>query len=137
TFLLRSRDVYIDLLTDSGTGAMSDRQWAAMMLGGEAYAGSENFYHLEEVGRRCYGFRHVIATHQRRGAEHSLSKMLIKPGDVMPGNMYLTTTTPHQELAGGRFIDLIIDAAHDPNDEHPFKGNIDLDKLQRVIDGVG
>jgi tyrosine phenol-lyase len=137
TFLLRSRDVYIDLLTDSGTNAMSDRQWAGLMLGDEAYAGSANFYHLESVVRRCYGFRHVIPTHQGRGAEHILSVMCIKPGDVVPGNMYFTTTKFHQELAGGRFVDVIVDAAHDPTSKHPFKGNVDLDKLQAVIDEVG
>jgi tyrosine phenol-lyase len=134
TFLLRSRDVYIDLLTDSGTSAMSDRQWAGMMMGDEAYAGSENFHHLEEVVRRCYGFKHVIPTHQGRGAEHILSQMLIRRGDIVPGNMYFTTTKVHQELAGGRFVDVIIDEAHDPSSEHPFKGNVDLNKLQRLID---
>jgi tyrosine phenol-lyase len=137
TFLLKSEDVYIDLLTDSGTSAMSDRQWAGLMMGDEAYAGSANYYHLEEVVRRCYGYRNLIPTHQGRGAEHILSKMLIKPGDVVPGNMYFTTTKAHQELAGGRFIDIIGDKAHDPDDESPFKGNIDLAKLQRVIDEHG
>lgn len=137
TFLLRSRDVYIDLLTDSGTNAMSDRQWAGMMLGDEAYAGSESFYHLEEAVRRCYGYRHVIPTHQGRGAEHMLSRMLIKPGDVVPGNMYFTTTRAHQELAGGRFVDVICDEAHDPASEAPFKGNIDLGKLRALIERVG
>lgn len=137
TFLLRSRDVYIDLLTDSGTSAMSDRQWAGLMLGDEAYAGSENFYHLEDTVRRYYGYRHVIPTHQGRGAEHILSRLLIKPGDVIPGNMYFTTTKAHQELAGGRFVDIVIDQAHDPASEHPFKGNVDLGKLDRVIAEAG
>ena len=133
TFLLKSEDVYIDLLTDSGTSAMSDRQWAGMMLGDEAYAGSRNFYHLEEAVRQIYGYEHVVPTHQGRGAEHILSRVLIKPGDVVPGNMYFTTTRQHQELAGGRFVDVIIDEAHDPASEHPFKGNVDLRKLERVI----
>ncbi|MCC6284628.1 MAG: tyrosine phenol-lyase [Phycisphaerales bacterium] len=137
TFLLRSRDVYIDLLTDSGTSAMSDRQWAGMMLGDEAYAGSENYYHLEEVVRRYYGYRHVVPTHQGRGAEHMLSRMLIKPGDVVPGNMYFTTTRAHQELAGGRFADVICDAAHDASSEAPFKGNVDLEKFERLVAKVG
>jgi len=137
TFLLRSEDVYIDLLTDSGTSAMSDRQWAGMMLGDEAYAGSRNFYHLEEAVREIYGYKHLVPTHQGRGAEHILSQIAIKPGDVIPGNMYFTTTRLHQELAGGRFVDVIIDEAHDPVSEHPFKGNVDLGKLQQVIDEVG
>ena len=137
TFLLRSRDVYIDLLTDSGTSAMSDRQWAGMMLGDEAYAGSENFYHLEETIQKYYGYKYIVPTHQGRAAEHIISQIMIKKGDVIPGNMYFTTTKLHQELAGGKFIDVIIDEAHDPDNEHPFKGNIDLDKLQKVIDTYG
>jgi tyrosine phenol-lyase len=133
TFLLRSEDVYIDLLTDSGTSAMSDRQWAGMMLGDEAYAGSRNFYHLEAAVREVYGYRHLVPTHQGRAAEHILSQILITPGDVIPGNMYFTTTRLHQELAGGTFVDVIIDEAHDPASEHPFKGDVDLAKLERVI----
>jgi len=133
TFLLRSEEVYIDLLTDSGTGAMSDRQWAGMMMGDEAYAGSRNFYHLEEVIRRVYGYAHVTPTHQGRGAENILSKLLIKPGDVVPGNMYFTTTRLHQELAGGRFVDIVIAEAHDPVSPHPFKGNADLAALEHVL----
>jgi tyrosine phenol-lyase len=136
TFLLRSADVYIDLLTDSGTNAMSDRQWAGLMMGDEAYAGSENFYHLEETVRRFYGYKHVIPTHQGRGAEHILSRLCIKPGDYIPGNMYFTTTKAHQELAGGKFVDVVIDAAHDPDSEHPFKGNVDLKKLEVLIEKV-
>lgn len=137
TFLLRSEDVYIDLLTDSGTSAMSDRQWAGMMLGDEAYAGSRNFYHLEESVREIYGYKHLVPTHQGRAAEHILSQITIKPGDVVPGNMYFTTTRLHQELAGGSFVDVIIDEAHDPASLHPFKGDVDLAKLQRVIDEHG
>jgi tyrosine phenol-lyase len=133
TFLLRSEDVYIDLLTDSGTNAMSDRQWAGMMLGDEAYAGSRNFYHLEEAVQRVYGYKHLIPTHQGRGAEHLLSQSLIRPGDVVPGNMYFTTTRLHQELAGARFVDVIIPEAHDPASEHPFKGDVDLEKLETVL----
>jgi tyrosine phenol-lyase len=133
TFLLRSEDVYIDLLTDSGTSAMSDRQWAGMMMGDEAYAGSRNFYHLEKTIQDCYGYKHIIPTHQGRGAENILSKVLIKPGDIVPGNMYFTTTRLHQELAGGTFADIIIEEAHDPLNEHPFKGNVDLNKLEALI----
>ncbi len=133
TFLLRSEDVTFDLLTDSGTNAMSDRQWAALMLGDEAYAGSRNFYRLEETVRRVYGYRHMVPTHQGRGAEHIVSELLIRPGDVVPGNMYFTTTRLHQELAGGTFVDVIVDEAHDPTDRSPFKGNVDLEKLEKVL----
>jgi len=137
TFLLRSDDVYIDLLTDSGTNAMSDRQWAGMMLGDEAYAGSRNYYHLEDAVAKYYGFRHLIPTHQGRGAEHILSKVLITPGDHVPGNMYFTTTRVHQELAGATFHDVIVDAAHDPASEYPFKGNVDLARLDALVRSVG
>jgi tyrosine phenol-lyase len=137
TFLLRSKDVYIDLLTDSGTSAMSDRQWAGMMLGDEAYAGSENFYHFDQAVKDFYGYKFVIPTHQGRGAENIISKILIKPGDVIPGNMYFTTTRLHQELAGGKFYDVIIEEAHDPENEFPFKGNVDLQKLEDVIKKYG
>jgi len=137
TFLLRSDDVYIDLLTDSGTNAMSDNQWAGMMLGDEAYAGSKNFYHLEEAVQKYYGYKYLVPTHQGRGAEHIISKILIKPGTYVPGNMYFTTTRLHQELAGGKFVDVIIDEAHDPASLHPFKGNVDLNKLDALVKKVG
>jgi tyrosine phenol-lyase len=137
TFLLRSEEVYIDLLTDSGTSAMSDWQWAGMMMGDEAYAGSRNFYNLEAAIREHYGYKHVVPTHQGRGAENLLSRMLIRPGHVVPGNMYFTTTRLHQELAGGRFVDVIERAAHDPADQGPFKGNVDLGALEALITSVG
>jgi tyrosine phenol-lyase len=137
TFLLRSEDVYIDLLTDSGTSAMSDRQWAGIMLGDEAYAGSRNFYHLEEAVQKYYGYKYVIPTHQGRGAEHIISKVVIKQGDFIPGNMYFTTTRLHQELAGGTFVDVIIDQANDTADQHPFKGNVEIEKLKALIKKVG
>lgn len=137
TFLLRSEDVYIDLLTDSGTSAMSDQQWAGMMMGDEAYAGSRNYYHLEDVVKDIYGYKYLIPTHQGRGAENILSKILIKKGDVIPGNMYFTTTRLHQELAGGIFHDIIIDEAHDPENEFQFKGNVDLNKLEILIKKYG
>lgn len=137
TFLLRSDQCYIDLLTDSGTSAMSDNQWAGMMLGDEAYAGSRNFIHLQEVVREYYGFKHVVPTHQGRGAENLLSSICIKPGDYVPGNMYFTTTRAHQERNGANFVDIIIDEAHDSQRELPFKGNIDIAKLSRLIDEVG
>lgn len=137
TFLLRSEDVYIDLLTDSGTSAMSDRQWAGMMLGDEAYAGSRNFYNLEAAVQKYYGYRYVTPTHQGRGAEHILSRICIRPGDFIPGNMYFTTTRHHQEAAGGTFVDVIVPEAHDPADTSPFKGNIDLAALTALIERVG
>jgi tyrosine phenol-lyase len=137
TFLLRSADVYIDLLTDSGTNAMSDRQWAGLMLGDEAYAGSQNFYNLWEAVTKYYGYKYLVPTHQGRGAEHILSQIRIHPGDIIPGNMYFTTTRLHQELAGGTFVDVIIDEAHEAANPHPFKGNVDLGKLRRVINEAG
>ncbi|MGH3088198.1 MAG: tyrosine phenol-lyase [Rubrobacteraceae bacterium] len=137
TFLLRSEDVYIDLLTDSGTNAMSDRQWAGMMLGDEAYAGSKNYYSLETAVAKHYGYPYLVPTHQGRGAENIVSQVLIEKGDFIPGNMYFTTTREHQERAGGTFVDVIIDEAHDPSSEHPFKGNVDLRKLEALIERVG
>lgn len=134
---MRSEDVYIDLLTDSGTSAMSDRQWAGIMMGDEAYAGSRNFYHLEDAIRSVYGYKYIVPTHQGRGAEHLISKAVIKKGQYVPGNMYFTTTRLHQELAGGIFVDVIIDEAHDPQSMHPFKGNVDLQKVQQLIDEAG
>lgn len=137
TFLLRSEDVYIDLLTDSGTNAMSDRQWAGLMMGDEAYAGSANFYRLERAVQRFYGYKHLVPTHQGRGAENILSKCLIRPGTYVPGNMYFTTTRAHQEINGATFVDVIIDEAHDPSSEHPFKGNVSLEKLDALVERVG
>lgn len=133
TFLLPSDYVYIDLLTDSGTGAMSDRQWSAFMLGDEAYAGSKSFDRMEEAIKKYYGYKYVIPTHQGRGAENLLSQIMIKRGQLVPGNMYFTTTRLHQELAGGIFSDIIIDEAHDPSNEHPFKGNVDMDRVEKLI----
>lgn len=137
TFSLNSKDCYIDLLTDSGTNAMSDNQWSGMMIGDEAYAGSVNFFELERTVQELYGFKYVVPTHQGRGAENILSRIAIKPGDYVPGNMYFTTTRVHQELNGANFVDIIVDAAHDSENEDPFKGNIDLKKLQDLIDRVG
>lgn len=137
TFLINSEDVYIDLLTDSGTNAMSDRQWAGMMMGDEAYAGSKNFHHLEQVVQEIFGFKHLVPTHQGRGAENLLSQIAIKPGQFVPGNMYFTTTRYHQERNGGIFVDIIRDEAHDAGLDIPFKGDIDLNKLQKLIDEKG
>jgi tyrosine phenol-lyase len=107
------------------------------MMGDEAYAGSRNFYHLEDAVREYYGYPHTIPTHQGRGAEHLISQTLIKPGQYVPGNMYFTTTRLHQELAGGIFADVIIPEGHDPGDMHPFKGNVDLAKLEDLIQREG
>ena len=137
TFLLKSEDVYIDLLTDSGVGAMSDRQWAGLMRGDEAYAGSANFYHLRDTVEEYYSYQYTVPTHQGRGAENILSQLLISEGDYVPGNMYFTTTRLHQELAGGTFVDVIIDEAHDAGSEHPFKGDVDVAKLDALVDRVG
>ena len=137
TFLLNSEDVYIDLLTDSGTNAMSDRQWAGIMIGDEAYAGSRNWHHLEATIKELFGFKYVIPTHQGRGAENILSKIAIKPGQYVPGNMYFTTTRYHQEANGGIFHDIIIDEAHDSTIDLPFKGNVDMKKLEKLISEKG
>jgi len=137
TFLLLSEDVYIDILTDSGTSAMSDNQWAGMMLGDEAYAGSKNFYNLEKAVQDILGYKYVVPTHQGRAAEHLISRYLIKPGQIVPRNMYFTTSKMHVEIPGGKMVDTVIDEAHDPEDLHPFKGNIDFEKLQGYIDEYG
>lgn len=138
TFLIKSEEVYIDLLTDSGTNAMSDKQWAGIMVGDEAYAGSRNWYHLEETVQELFGFKHLVPTHQGRGAENLLSRILVKPGTYIPGNMYFTTTRAHQEMNGGTFVDVIIDEAHEPDrDDIIFKGNVDLNKFEALIKKVG
>ena len=137
TFLLNSKDIYIDLLTDSGTNAMSDKQWAGMMMGDEAYAGSENFYHLERTVQELFGFKHIVPTHQGRGAENLLSQLAIKRGQYVAGNMYFTTTRYHQEKNGAVFVDIVRDEAHDAGLNIAFKGDIDLKKLQKLIDEKG
>jgi tyrosine phenol-lyase len=116
---------------------MSDNQWAGMMLGDEAYAGSKNFYTLQKAVHDILGYKYMVPTHQGRGAEHLLFKYLIKKGQFVPRNMYFTTSKAHIELAGGFLTDVIIDEAHDPENIHPFKGNIDLNKLQKVINEKG
>ncbi len=137
TFLLHADDVYIDLLTDSGTNAMSDYQWAGMMIGDESYAGSRSYYKLEETCHKYYGYKFTLPTHQGRGAENLLSKCMIKPGQFVAGNMYFTTTRQHQEIAGATFVDVIIDEAHHSQSDHPFKGNVDLDKFRALINEKG
>ena len=133
TFLLRSEDVYIDLLTDSGTSALSQEQRAAMELGDEAYAGSRSFFRLEQAVREVYGYPHLIPTHQGRGAEHLLARLLVEPGQIVPSNLYFTTSRVHVELAGGIWVDVAVPEATDPGARLPFKGNIDLDALEQVL----
>ncbi len=137
TFLLDADDVYIDLLTDSGTGAMSDRQWGALMQGDEAYAGSRSFEHMCESIREVMGYSLIIPTHQGRGAEHLFFQNFIQPGDILPMNMYFTTTRAHLELAGGEFRDIICDEAHDSQSDFRWKGNVDLDKLDGLVEQYG
>jgi len=137
TFLLNSEDVYIDLLTDSGTTAMSCYQWEGMTNSTDTAYSSRHYQDLVDEFQEILGFDHVILTHQGRAAEHIMSQVMIKPGQTVPGNMYFTTTKLHQEMAGGVFLDVIVDEAHDPKSQFPWKGNIDLDKLQAEIDRVG
>jgi len=133
TFLLRSDDVFIDLLTDSGTSAMSQEQRAAMELGDEAYAGSRSFFRLVQSMRDVYGWRHLVPTHQGRGAEHLLARVLVEPGQLVLSNLYFTTSRVHAELAGGIWTDVSIPEASDPTSQHPFKGNIDVARLRELI----
>jgi len=136
-FALKSEDVFIDLLSDSGTGAMSDNQWAGLMLGDEAYAGSRNFYNLQETVQEVIGYKYFVPTHQGRGAENILFPLLIKPGQYVLGNMHFDTTKAHIELKGGRAVNLVIEDAYDTQKEHPFKGNFDLEKLEAFIKEKG
>lgn len=138
TFLLDSGDVYIDFLTDSGTSAMSDNQWAGMMLGDEAYAGSKNFYSLEKAMQDVFGYKYLVPTHQGRGAEHIMAQVLVKKkGQFVPNNLYFTTSRFHQEHAGGVWVDVSISEAKDPQNSHPFKGNTDTAKLESFIKEKG
>ena len=136
TFLLRSKDVFVDLLTDSGTSALSQEQRAAMELGDEAYAGSRSFFRLEQVVRETFGYRYLIPTHQGRGAEHLLALALVRPGTIVPSNLYFTTSREHVELAGGRWVDIAVGEATDPESPFAFKGNIDLARLAEVLDAA-
>ena len=137
TFLLSSRDVFIDLLTDSGTSAMSDHQWAGLMLGDEAYAGSENFYNLEKAVKDVYGFSYTVPTHQGRAAEHLMARALVQKGQHVLSNMYLTTSRDHVERQGGIWQDCIVPEAHDPQKDKPFKGNFDIKRTASLIKKLG
>ena len=137
TFLLRTRDVFLDMLTDSGTNAMSDNQLASMMVADDAYAGGESFYKLEKAVKDVMGFKYTIPAHQGRACEHLLAKIFIKPGDVLPMNYHFTTTKAHFEIGGGKVLELYRDDALQTESCNPFKGNMDLEKLQQVISQYG
>ena len=137
TFLLRSRSIFLDMLTDSGTNAMSDNQLAAMMQSDDAYAGSESFYRLEAAVKEIFGYEYVLPCHQGRAAEHLLAKTFVKPGDIVPMNYHFTTTKAHFDMAGGKVLELYTPEALKAESACPFKGNMDLGRLKAAIDKAG
>jgi len=132
-FNLRSEQVFIDMLTDSGTGAMSDKQWSAMMVGDESYAGASSYYNLKDAIKNIMGFDYFLPTHQGRAAENVLFSVLVKEGDLVPGNSHFDTTKGHIEFRRATAVDCTIDEAFDTTLIHPFKGNVDLNKLETVL----
>ena len=136
-FRIPAESVYVDLLTDSGTSAMSDHQWAGLMLGDESYAGSKNYYHFKETVRSIFGYRHVIPTHQGRMAENLLFSTVVKPGMCVPNNIHFDTTRANIEHQDAQALNAVVKEAYDPHDESPFKGNMDVTRLDEIINGVG
>ena len=136
-FLLRAEDVIIDLLTDSGTSAMSAEGWAGMMRGDESYAGARSFYRFESTIRDIFGFKHVIPTHQGRAAERILFGVMVEPGQVIPNNTHFDTTRANIEYLNGRAVDLVCEEGKDPSLEAPFKGNLDVKALEKCIEEYG
>ncbi len=137
TFLLNTKNIFLDMLTDSGTNAMSDNQVSSMLRADDAYAGSQSFYRMEESLRDVFGKHYVLPVHQGRAAENIISQAFIKKGDVIPMNYHFTTTKEHMEINGGKIIEIYTDEALKIKSDHPFKGNIDIEKLRRVIDEYG